>query len=59
MTMSQGSDIGYLAEAFISFFIGDTIATEAIGDAGTFRFQIKSSVSGTLLMKALTLFINK
>lgn len=59
MTMSQGADIEYLAEAFISFFIGDTIDTESIGDAGTFRFQIKSSVSGTLLMKALTLFINK
>lgn len=59
LNMQQGADIEYAAEPFLSFFVGDTIDTNAAGDAGKCRFQIKSSVEGTLRMRAFTWYINK
>ncbi len=55
--MSQGADIEYDAEPMLSFFVGDTIDTNAVGDAGKCRFQVRSSVEGTLRMRALTWYI--
>ena len=58
LTMSQGADREYSAEPFLSFFVGDTIDTNGVGDAGKCQFQVKSTVPGTLYMRALTWFIN-
>ena len=59
LNMTQGADIEYAAEPMLSFFVGDTIDTNGPGDAGKCRFQIKSSVEGTLRMRALTWYIQK
>jgi len=58
LSMEQGADIHYPAEPMLSFFVGDTIDTNAPGDAGSCKFQIKSSVEGTLHMRALTWYVN-
>lgn len=58
-TMTQGADIEYPAEPLLTFFVGDTIDTNAPGDAGRCKFQIKSSVAGIVRMRALTWYINK
>ena len=59
LSMSQGADIEYPAEPLLSFFVGDTIDTNAPGDAGKCKFQIKSSVPGTVRMRALTWYISQ
>jgi len=59
LSMQNGADKDYLSEPMLSFFIGDTIDTNATGDAGKCRFQIKSNVAGTLKLRALTWYINK
>ena len=58
LSMEQGADIHYPAEPMLSFFVGDTIDTNGPGDAGSCKFQIKSSVEGTLHMRALTWYVN-
>ena len=58
LSMDQGADIHYPAEPMLSFFVGDTIDTNAPGDAGSCRFQVKSTVEGTLHMRALTWYVN-
>ena len=57
LEMNQGADIEYAAEPMLSFFVGDTIDTNAAGDAGKCRFQVKSTVEGTLRMRALTWYL--
>ena len=57
LEMNQGADIEYAAEPMLSFFVGDTIDTNAAGDAGKCRFQVKASVEGTVRMRALTWYI--
>ena len=59
LSMQNGADIDYVSEPMLSFFIGDTIDTNGINDAGKCRFQIKSNVEGTLKLRALTWYINK
>ena len=59
LSMQNGADKDYLSEPMLSFFVGDTIDTNATGDAGKCRFQIKSNVAGTLKLRALTWYINK
>lgn len=59
ISMESGADLEYPAEPTLTFFVGDTIDTNAVGDAGKFRFQLKSSVPATVSMRALTLYINK
>lgn len=59
LSMQQGANIPYSAEPMLSFFVGDSIDTNAPGDAGKVRFQIKSDVEGTLKTRALTLYVNK
>ena len=56
--MNQGTDEEYPAEPFLSFFVGDTIDTNGVGDAGQCKFQIRSNVTGTARMRALTWYIS-
>lgn len=59
LSMAQGADIAYTAEPNLSFFVGDTIDTNAPGDAGSFQFQFKSNVPGVLSLRALTIYIHQ
>ena len=59
LSMFNGADIDYVSEPMLSFFVGDTIDTNGVGDAGKCRFQIKSNVTGTVKLRALTWYINK
>ena len=59
LSMFNGANVDYVSEPMLSFFIGDTIDTNGVGDAGKCRFQIKSNVAGTLKLRALTWYINK
>tara|TARA_R110002020_G_scaffold17516_3_gene61427 strand:- start:133 stop:780 length:648 start_codon:yes stop_codon:yes gene_type:complete len=59
LSMQNGADIDYVSEPMLSFFVGDTIDTNAAGDAGKCRFQIKSNVAGILKLRGLTWYINK
>ena len=56
-SMTQGAGTEYVMQPVLTFFVGDTIDTEN-GEAGTFKFQIRSSVPGTLNMRQLTAYIN-
>jgi hypothetical protein len=57
LVMESGADIEYAASPSAQFFVGDTIDTNAPGDAGKVQFQIKVDGAGTILMKELGLFI--
>ena len=57
LALESGADEAYPNLVNIQFFIGDTIDTNAPGDAGKIRFQIKSDVAGTVNMKEMALFI--
>lgn len=59
LNMDQGADDEYVGEASLSFFCDETIATVGPGDAGSFCFQFRSSVAGTLSLRALTLYITQ
>ena len=59
LSMQNGADRDYVSEPMLSFFVGDTIDTNGVGDAGKCRFQIKSNVTGTIKLRALTWYINK
>ena len=57
LAMESGADEPYPHLVSVQFFIGDTINTNATGDAGKIRFQIKSDVAGTVSMNEMALFI--
>ena len=57
LAMESGADEEYPHLVNVQFFIGDTINTNGVGDAGKIRFQIKSDVAGTILMNEMALFI--
>ena len=57
LAMESGADEPYPHLVSVQFFIGDTINTNAVGDAGKIRFQIKSDVAGTVSMNEMALFI--
>ena len=59
LSMQNGADVDYVTEPMLSFFVGDTIDTNGVGDAGKCRFQIKSNVAGIIKLRALTWYINK
>lgn len=59
LQMESGADIEYPSLVTLDFFVGDTIDTNAQGDAGSCRFQIKSDVTGTVTMKELVWYIDK
>jgi len=59
LTMAQGADIEYPSESLLTFFIGDTIDTNAAGDAGMCKFQVRSTVPGTVRMRAMTWYITQ
>lgn len=58
LSMSQGADVQYTAEPLLTFFVGDTIDTNGVGDSGKCRFQIKSSVEGLVTLRALTWYVS-
>ena len=57
LSMESGADESYPNYVNIQFFIGDTINTNGVGDAGKIRFQVKSDVAGTISMNEMALFI--
>tara|TARA_R110002072_G_scaffold2859_1_gene22306 strand:+ start:1808 stop:2509 length:702 start_codon:yes stop_codon:yes gene_type:complete len=57
LAMESGADESYPHLVNVQFFIGDTINTNGVGDAGKIRFQIKSDVTGTIYMNEMALFI--
>ena len=59
LAMESGADELYPHYVNIEFFVGDTIDTNAPGDAGKVRFQVKSDVTGTIFMNEMALFIQK
>ena len=59
LSMGQGADIEYPAEPTLTFFVGDTIDTAQAGDAGQCKFQVNSTVPGTIKMLALTWYIQR
>lgn len=59
LAMESGADELYPHYVNVEFFVGDTIDTNAAGDAGKVRFQIKSDVTGTVSMNEMALFIQK
>lgn len=59
ITMTQGADIEYPGEPLLTFFVGDTIDTNGPGDAGSCVFQLRSTVPGTVRMRALTWYITQ
>ena len=59
LSMEAGADIHYATEPMLSFFVGDTIDTNAINDAGQCTFQIKTNVPGVIHLRALTWYIQK
>ena len=59
LAMESGADEDYPHLISTQFFVGDTIDTNAAGDAGKVRFQIKSDVTGTISMNEMALFIQK
>lgn len=59
LAMSQGAGVEYPAEPTLTFFVGDTIDTQGIGDAGKCKFQVNSTVPGTIKMLALTWYIQR
>lgn len=59
LPMESGADEEYSHLVSVEFFVGDTIDTNGVGDAGKVRFQVKSDVTGTITMKEIALFIQK
>jgi hypothetical protein len=57
LAMESGADTEYPNTPSVQFFIGDTIDTNAPGDAGTVRVQIKTDGAGTVSVKEMGLFI--
>ena len=47
LSMQNGANKDYTSEPLLTFFVGDTIDTNAKGDAGKCRFQFKTNVHGT------------
>lgn len=59
LPMESGANEVYPHLVDLQFFVGDTINTNAVGDAGKLRFQIKSDVTGTVNMREMALFIQQ
>ena len=59
LNMDSGADVAYPSLTSVQFFVGDTIDTNGPDDAGTVKFQIKSDVTGTIIMKEIVLFIQR
>ena len=57
LAVESGADVDYSYTPNTQFFIGDTIDTNGVGDAGTVRLQVKTDVAGTLSMREICLFI--
>tara|TARA_R110002049_G_scaffold190727_1_gene359386 strand:+ start:566 stop:1306 length:741 start_codon:yes stop_codon:yes gene_type:complete len=57
LAVESGADVDYSYTPNTQFFVGDTIDTNGVGDAGTVRLQVKADVAGTLSMREICLFI--
>jgi len=57
LNITSGASLDYSFTPNIQFFIGDTIDTNGVGDAGTVQVQIRTDVAGTVSMRELALFI--
>lgn len=57
LSMESGAEELYPNLVNVQFFVGDTINTNGVGDAGKVKFQIKSDVAGTVSMNEIALFI--
>ncbi len=57
LSMESGANENYPNLVNVQFFVGDTINTNGVGDAGKIKFQIKSDVAGTVSMREMALFI--
>ena len=57
LVMESGANEVYAASPSTQFFVGDSIDTNGVGDAGTVKFQIKVDSPGVITMKELALFI--
>ena len=57
LAMESGADEAYPNLVDLQFFVGDTINTNGVDDAGKVRFQVKSDVTGTIEMKEIVLFV--
>ena len=58
-SMAQGADDDYVLQPLINFIITDNINTNGSGIEGTCKFQVKSTVPGTVSMRELTYFLYK
>jgi len=59
LSMESGAEEEYAYTPDIKFFVGDTIDTNAPGDAGRLCFQIKADVPGTVTLNEIAMFIQK
>jgi len=59
LSMESGAEEEYSYTPDIKFFVGDTIDTNAPGDAGRLCFQIKADVPGTVTINEIAMFIQK
>lgn len=59
LAMESGAEEDYAYLPDIKFFIGDTVDTNAPGDAGRVCFQVKSDVPGTVTLNEIAMFIQK
>lgn len=57
-SMAQGADQDYVLQSSLEFAITEDINTNGVGDAGTVKFQIKSTVPGTVSMRSLTYYLH-
>tara|TARA_B100000809_G_C15126774_1_gene526612 strand:- start:1573 stop:2298 length:726 start_codon:yes stop_codon:yes gene_type:complete len=57
LVMESGADESYPNYINVQFFVGTKLLTVAAGDAGKVKFQIKSDVTGTVLMDEMALFV--
>ncbi len=55
--MESGADTEYPATPNTKFFIGDSIDTNAVGDAGTLQLQFRTTSAGTITVKEMALYI--
>lgn len=58
-TFSQGADDVYVVEPLLTFNISEDIDTNGVGDAGTCKLQINSTVPGTVSVRGLTWYLYK
>lgn len=59
IALESGANEEYSSAPSIQFFIGDTIDTNGVGDAGKCRLQVRSDVAGTVTVNEIAIFIQR